>query len=314
MHRTYSLRNSRAPTASDLQHPPPPPSSTKTHKFFGKGSISHIFKRSIAGSMSPELSRGLTKLNQMEKNFMGSYELLSMERKQVAQQLSLWGEDQDTDLADITDKLGVLIYEISELESEYIDKLDVYRITLKQIRNIEDSVAPTRERKDKIVDKIAYMKYKDPNATDKITILEQELVRAEAVALVAEAQLSNYTRERFKAAFNYYFDAMEELNEKIALIANYGKLLLELVDDEPVIPGETRLEYDGFDASREIIRNCESDLDTWTQSTGFVRPTMSIRRTDLDGNIETEDEEEEEEGEEEIDSTSHTQDKILVSA
>ena len=36
MHRTYSMRQSRAPTASELQNPPPPPSSTKAHRLFGK--------------------------------------------------------------------------------------------------------------------------------------------------------------------------------------------------------------------------------------------------------------------------------------
>lgn len=39
MHRTYSLRNSRAPTAAQLQSPPPPPSTTKSGRFFGKGSL-----------------------------------------------------------------------------------------------------------------------------------------------------------------------------------------------------------------------------------------------------------------------------------
>jgi hypothetical protein len=36
MHRTYSMRQSRAPTASQLQNPPPPQSSTK-HRLFGIG-------------------------------------------------------------------------------------------------------------------------------------------------------------------------------------------------------------------------------------------------------------------------------------
>lgn len=39
MHRTYSLRQNRAPTAAQLQSPAPPPSSTKSGRFFGKGSI-----------------------------------------------------------------------------------------------------------------------------------------------------------------------------------------------------------------------------------------------------------------------------------
>jgi hypothetical protein len=39
MHRTYSMRQSRAPTASQIQNPPPPSSSTKAGRFFGRGNI-----------------------------------------------------------------------------------------------------------------------------------------------------------------------------------------------------------------------------------------------------------------------------------
>lgn len=39
MHRTYSMRSSRAPTASEIQNPPPPRSSTKSGRLLGKANI-----------------------------------------------------------------------------------------------------------------------------------------------------------------------------------------------------------------------------------------------------------------------------------
>ena len=62
------------------------------------------------------------------------------------QQLSLWGEHGDEDVSDVTDKLGVLLYEIGELEDQYVDRYDQYRVTIKSIRNIEASVQPSRDR------------------------------------------------------------------------------------------------------------------------------------------------------------------------
>ena len=59
--------------------------------------------------------------------------------------MSIWGEDCDDDVSDIADKLGVLIYEIGELEDQFIDKYDQYRVTVKSIRNIEASVQPSRD-------------------------------------------------------------------------------------------------------------------------------------------------------------------------
>ncbi|CCE40514.1 Sphingolipid long chain base-responsive protein PIL1 [Candida parapsilosis] len=268
------MRSSKAPTASQLQAPPPPPSSTK-NRFFGAGGLSSSIRKAAAGATGPELSRKLAQFIKMEKNLMRSIEVTSRERKDIARQLSAWGEENDDDVSDVTDKLGVLIYEIGELEDQYIDKYDQYRITLKSIRDIEGSVQPSRERKQKITDEIAHLKYKDPQSP-KIPVLEQELVRAEAESLVAEAQLSNITREQLKAAFNYQFDATRELAEKYALIAGYGKALLELLDDSAVTPGETRPAYDGYEASKQIIIDAENALASWTLDSAAVKPTLSL--------------------------------------
>jgi hypothetical protein len=258
-----------------LQSPAPPPSSTKSGRFFGVGGLSSTIKKNIAGATGPELSKKLTQYIKMEKNVMRAIELTAGERRDVARQLSAWGEGNEPDISDVTDKLGVLLFEIGELEDQFIDKYDLYRVTLKSIRNIEASVQPSRDRKQKITDEIALLKYKDPSSP-KINVLEQELVRAEAESLVAEAQLSNITREKLKAAFDYQFDAIRELAEKYALIAGYGKALLELLDDSSVTPGETRPAYDGYDASKQIIIDAENALASWTFDSAVVRPTLSL--------------------------------------
>lgn len=134
--------------------------------------------------------------------------------------------------------------------------------------------------KQKITDEIARLKWKDPNSP-KLTILEQELVRAEAESLVAEAQLSNITREKTKAAFSYQFDALREHCEKLAIISGYGKHLLELIDDTPVTPGETRNAYDGYEASKAIIQDCENALTNWVQSHAQVQTDLSTRARTL---------------------------------
>ena len=93
---------------------------------------------------------------------MRTMELVGKERMEVAvrstdrekeigadiwqQQLSIWGEACDDDVSDVTDKLGVLIYEIGELEDQFVDRYDQYRVTIKSVRNIEASVQPSRDR------------------------------------------------------------------------------------------------------------------------------------------------------------------------
>lgn len=277
------MRATRAPTASQIQNPPPPPSSTKSGRLFGRGGIGglgHALRRNAAGAFGPDLAKKLSQLVKMEKNVMRSLEMVAKERMEVAQQLSLWGEACDEDVSDVTDKLGVLLYEIGELEDQYVDRYDQYRVTMKSIRNIEASVQPSRDRKQKITDQIAQLKYKEPNSP-RIVVLEQELVRAEAESLVAEAQLSNITREKIKAAYTYQFDALREHCEKVAIIAGYGKHLLELIDDTPVTPGETRPAYDGYEASKAIIQDCEDALTNWVTQNAAVSAKLSTRSRTL---------------------------------
>ena len=83
-----------------------------------------------------------------------------------------------------------------------------------------------------------------------------------------------------KTAFNYQFDSIREHAEKIALIAGYGKALLELLDESPVTPGETRPAYDGYEASKQIIIDAENALASWTFDSAVVRPTLSLAAHD----------------------------------
>ncbi|QSL66960.1 hypothetical protein MERGE_001347 [Pneumocystis wakefieldiae] len=275
MRRSYSVRSSRTSGTSQANFFPLPVSSTKANRFFGLRSIGHSFRKSSAAIFSTDLARRLAVLIKMEKNVMRSYEVVGRERKEVAKQLSLWGEDCDDDISDITDKLGVLIYEIGELEDSFIDRYDQYRMTMKSIRNIEASVQPSRDRRQKLIDQIFMLKHKEPDS-QKLLVLEQELVRTEASCLVAEAQLNNTTREKLKTAFTCQFDAIKEHSEKLALIAGYGKYLLELLDDSPITPGEARATYDGYEQSKQIIIDCENALCQWSFETSFIKPTISF--------------------------------------
>ena len=93
-------------------------------------------------------------------------------------------------MSDIADKVGVILGELGEQEEAYSHGLEDSRGRIKAIRNTEKSVQPSREGKSKIVDEIQKVKFKEPEST-RLVVLEQELVRAEAENLVAEAQLNN---------------------------------------------------------------------------------------------------------------------------
>lgn len=99
----------------------------------------------------PELSKKLRTLIKTQNHAIGAYEQAGKESQSIASQLSEWGEStEDESLSDISDKLGVLLAEIAEQEDLYAQNLEDSRGVLKQIRNTEASVAPTRNQKQKV--------------------------------------------------------------------------------------------------------------------------------------------------------------------
>ena len=158
----------------------------------GKSNGHHRFSMAtLRGIQQPELSRRLFKIIKAEKRVIDSYEAAGGGRVSIAQELSEWGDSTDDDaVSDLSDKLGVLLCELGEQEALFVENLEDYRTVLKQIRNTESSVQPSRDNKTKVADEIHKLKHKEPTST-RLVSLEQELVRAEAQTLVAEAQLTN---------------------------------------------------------------------------------------------------------------------------
>jgi seryl-tRNA synthetase len=157
----------------------------------GSGSRRGFSFSSLRGTIQPELSKKLFRLIKSENNLITAHETAAKERISIATQLSEWGEQTgDDSISDISDKVGVILSEMGEQEDTYAHSLDDSRGVLKAIRNTEKSVQPSRDGKAKILDEIAKLKMKEPESA-RLVILEQELVRAEAENLVAEAQLTN---------------------------------------------------------------------------------------------------------------------------
>lgn len=224
----------------------------------------HAFSMStFRGMRESELSKKLFKLIKTENHAIGAYETAGRERVSIASQLSDWGESTNDDsISDLSDKIGVLLSEIGEQEDLYAQNLEDYRSILKQIRNTESSVQPSRDQKTKIADEIAKLKYKEPTSP-KLVTLEQELVRAEAQNLVAEAQLTNITRQKLKEAYDQNFAATIERAEKQIILARQGRRLLNLLDDTPVVPGDVRQPFANAAEARNILNDAEQELQAW---------------------------------------------------
>ncbi|KAL4736145.1 Eisosome component PIL1-domain-containing protein [Aspergillus similis] len=215
------------------------------------------------GLQHPQLSKKMNRVIKSENSAIAAHESAARQRMSIAAQISEWGETtEDEAISDISDKLGVLMAEMGEQEDVYAQHLDDYRTVLKHIRETESSVQPTRDQRAKIADDIQRLKLKEPNS-HKIETMEQELVRAEAQNLVAEAQLTNVTRQRFKEAYSVHLAAVIERGEKQVLLARHARRLLNCLDDTSVIPGDEPKPYERGNDAKQIVEDAERELQSW---------------------------------------------------
>ncbi|KAM7205483.1 sphingolipid long chain base-responsive protein lsp1 [Naviculisporaceae sp. PSN 640] len=259
--------NSQTTSPTTTSHHNPLSSLTRHGHGGGGGSKSGRGKgfslSSLRGATQPELSKRLFRLIKTSNNLISSYESAGKERLSIATQLSEWGEQTgDEAISDISDKVGVILSELGEQEDNYAHAIDESRGVLKTIRNTEKSVQPSRDGRNKLVDEIGKLKSKEPESA-RLVVLEQELVRAEAENLVAEAQLRNITRQKLKEAYQAEFLATIERADKQIILARHGLRLLELLDDTPIVPGDTNPAYTQAPQARQILNDAEDDLRDW---------------------------------------------------
>ncbi|CCU76065.1 unnamed protein product [Blumeria hordei] len=222
---------------------------------------------SLRGTIQSGLSKKLYKMIKSENHLISSYRAAARDRIDIANQLSIWGESTDDEsISDISDKIGVLLSEIGEQEDHYANKLESSRGILKIVRDTEKSVQPSRDFKSKISDEIAKLRAKEPESTRLVT-LEQELVRADAENLVAEAQLTNITRKKIKEAYSTELAATIERAEKHIILARHGCRLLNLLDDSPITPGDQRQTFEYTSQARQVLNDAEDDLKDWQLDT-----------------------------------------------
>ena len=56
---------------------------------------------------------------------------------------------------------------------------------------------------------------------------------------------------------------MIERSEKQIILARHGRRLLNLLDDSPVVPGDTRAAFEHGNQARQILNDAEDDLREW---------------------------------------------------
>ncbi|CAG8599595.1 9384_t:CDS:2 [Ambispora leptoticha] len=238
--------------------------------------LHHDVRRNLT-KVDPRLTedlKNITLLLKEEKNILSSLQNVAHERREVSKHIFVWGkEDNSEDIADITEKLANLLEKIADAETVLCEKYDHYRNLLKEIREADQRLHTPKERRRKVNEEISRLMKSHPGSP-RIQELQNDLQRINTVSTVDELEVGNIKRQKLKEALMIQMNAIFETAEKIAIITGFGLYLLEYINTTPAKVGEPRPKYDSFNATQEVVKECQIALHRWQSPSTDIKELL----------------------------------------
>ncbi|KAI9271337.1 Eisosome component PIL1-domain-containing protein [Sporodiniella umbellata] len=223
--------------------------------------------------MQKQDTKGLSLWIFEERNDLASMKTLSYQKSETNKALKSWIDedmagDNTRDLEDVVgDKIFRLLDKQLQVEQEYIRKYQQYRQAIKSIREREDKMSDIREKKRSLQSRISNLT-KSSAHSPKLSEFQKELRSLEHDTAESELDLANFKRFALKEAFYLRMNAMHAYAEKTALIAGFGKYLVDLIEVE-------QKEYTNGPQAAIILADALNALDYWKPSEEDERSTFA---------------------------------------
>ncbi|KAG2178851.1 hypothetical protein INT43_001697 [Umbelopsis isabellina] len=209
-----------------------------------------------------------------ERNILAETKTLAYEHGEANKLMYKWAKEEGQDLEDIGAKLSKLLNKQTEIEQEFAAKYQKYRHALKSIRERENSMTEVREKKKALQARIAALEKSSPKSS-KLKEFQHELTSLDNDTRNREADIADFKRFALREAFYLRFNAMAEYAEKSALLAGFGKYIVDLIDIEPTDAQQGRKPYASGTESAMILADTLNAVNNWKPSNQDFRPTLA---------------------------------------
>ncbi|CDZ97696.1 Eisosome component PIL1/LSP1 [Phaffia rhodozyma] len=187
--------------------------------------------------------------------------------------LSAWGGAEGPDLEDVCSKAADMLDLVANGFEKFADRQVGIRSLWKEIRLMEETLDDTKkkrkavgsrsEREEKKLVKMSSENKNLPMQTELMQSLRDEMRELDTEIMNTEASLSDFKRKATKDALSIKFGGLLELAEKMTIVGELGKLLLEEIPLEITPPGYGRAPYNSFDKTTRLsveANKCVSEV------------------------------------------------------
>ncbi|EIW68385.1 hypothetical protein TREMEDRAFT_74265 [Tremella mesenterica DSM 1558] len=239
---------------------------------FGRSLGKKIAHQSLLPALGNKDQRALQDIIALEKGVLSMTEKLAIDTQKAAAALPVYGAQEGADLQDVLGHSATLLSRLSTALTVFTQHQASLRGCLKRIREREEALADLKRRRrdtgnkaENAEKKLAKMGPENkglPQQTELLERLRQEMRQLDTEIVTEESKLGDFKRQIVKEALSFKFGGLEELGEKMCIIGELGKLLLEEIPLEETPPGYGRAPYNGFDNTSNAVNEANKCLAT----------------------------------------------------
>ncbi|RUS34715.1 Eisosome component PIL1-domain-containing protein, partial [Jimgerdemannia flammicorona] len=113
-----------------------------------------------------------------------------------------------------------------------------------------------------------------PRST-KLKEFQHELVALDHETQEQETELADFKRFALREAFYIQFNALFEVAEKTAILAGFGRYIIDEIDVTPTVMGGKRPEYKGGRQTAQVLADALEAVNGWHAPELDERPTLT---------------------------------------
>ncbi|KDE06603.1 hypothetical protein MVLG_03099 [Microbotryum lychnidis-dioicae p1A1 Lamole] len=218
-------------------------------------------------SLGPKELAPLADIIGAEKRLMDATQKLAIEGIKASTALKEWGVAEGPDLGDILTKISMLYDYASSAERAYAEHTGNARLHFKEIRTREEHLTSLKKSKETLGNKIENLdrkvsKMKEENkdlpaSIHRLSEMRSEMIGLEHSVLNEESKLGDFKRSIVREAMSLKLGALLEMAEKMVVVAELGKLMIDEIPTERTEPGAPRAHYNSYDRTDELMQQAQ---------------------------------------------------------
>ncbi len=217
---------------------------------FLKKAQQHVAHTSKLPALGNQDLRQLQDIIISEKNFIQSNTKAAADFKKNAEAIKAWSAEEGPDLNDVVGKVSLLYDHYTASQNRLNSHLTTVRLHFKSIRTREEALSDLKARKrslgsdiEKIEKKLAKMGPENKDlmrTTASLKEMRTEMEGMHVEVMNEEAAIGDFKRRTIRESLGIKSGALLEMAEKLTIIAEISKLMLDEIPLHPTQPGMPR--------------------------------------------------------------------------